>query len=273
MSNFEDGTEKTPEFSLTKAVEDVCQGGYTQTVALEENQKTLSSLQSALQDINTEVKYAEQDLRAKVRDTLLLECEIEHQKQQNKTLHDRCVPSSNDNSNLQMDIREEVEKARRAQELYSAYRKKMEGHRAAVRHAESQTEAHKELEEKREVVRTLMKKKEELRADLENPNGITVQMAQREINALYEEISAMKKTAEEKRKKLHQELELHSQIEKEIEIQNKRFEAIVKRLHCQMSRAQAVQRQLSTDIYHLERQLDELKRQLQSSQDSAVCDY
>uniref|UniRef100_A0A3Q3GC09 Uncharacterized protein n=1 Tax=Labrus bergylta TaxID=56723 RepID=A0A3Q3GC09_9LABR len=51
------------------------------------------------------------------------------------------------------------------------------------------------------------------------------------------------------------------------QIQNRRYEAIVRRLHCQMSRAQAVQR------YKKIIQLEELKRQLGSSQDSAAADH
>ncbi|XP_065808338.1 coiled-coil domain-containing protein 122 [Labrus bergylta] len=276
MSNFsahEDETVEKPEFSLTRAVEDVSVHGCAQTAALKEKQKTLSSLQSTLKDVEMEEELVQQDLRAKVRDTLLLEGEIEHLEQEIKVLHDRCVSFSKENSKLQTGVIEEEENAHIALEMSSTYRKKMEGHRAAVLHATSQTEAQRELEEKSELVRMLTQKKEELKEDLENPDGNTVQMEKRAIDALNEEISERRKSLEEKREKLHQEFELHTQIKKDIEIQNRRYEAIVRRLHCQMSRAQAVQRQLSDDIYHLERQLEELKRQLGSSQDSAAADH
>ncbi|KAM6957936.1 coiled-coil domain-containing protein 122 [Tautogolabrus adspersus] len=270
MSNFsanEDETVVKPEFSLTKAVEDVSLHGCAQTAALKDKEKILSSLQSTLKDVEMEVEIVEQDLRAKVRDTLLLEGEIEHLERQRKVLHDRCVSFSKDNSKLQTSIMEVEESAHIALEMSSTYRKKMDGHRAALQHATSQTRAQKELEEKRELVRMLTQKKEELKEDLENPDGNTVQMEKREIDALNEEISERRKSTEEKREKLHQEFGLHTQIKKDIEIQNRRYEAIVRRLHCQMSRAQAVHRQLSEDIYHLERQLEEVKRQLESSQD------
>lgn len=39
------GTKGKPDYSLTKAVEDVSQHGYAQTEALKEKQKTLSTLQ------------------------------------------------------------------------------------------------------------------------------------------------------------------------------------------------------------------------------------
>lgn len=53
----------------------------------------------------------------------------------------------------------------------------MKGHRGAVLQAVSQTEAHRELEENRMLVLKLRKEKEQLKEDLENPNGNTLQMA------------------------------------------------------------------------------------------------
>ncbi|XP_074520887.1 coiled-coil domain-containing protein 122 isoform X2 [Halichoeres trimaculatus] len=213
---------------------------------------------------------AGQDLRAKTRETLLLEGEMEHLQQQNLTLNERCVSISKENSNLHMDMSGVMVKAQTEQETFSTYREKMETHRAAVLHAASETKAQKELESKREMVQTLKLKKEELRKDLENPYGNTVQTEKREIDALKEKCFVMRKITEEKKEKLDQELELQEGLRKDIEIYNKRFDAIIRRLHCQMSRAQAVWRQLSEEISCLERQLDELRRQQESSQGSAV---
>ncbi|XP_018549039.2 coiled-coil domain-containing protein 122 [Lates calcarifer] len=273
MSNLrasEDGAQENPDFSLTKAVEDVSQHGYTQTEAFKKKQKTLSSLQAALSDVERKGEMAEQELRSKVRDILMLEGDMEHLERQKKVLLDRCVSISKDNTELQNHICEEEESARMAQAGFNTYRNKMEGHRAAVLHAARQTEAHKELEEKRALVRMLIQKKEQLKEDLENPNGNTVHMAKRELDALKEEISVRRKAIAVRREQLQKEFKTHTQIKKDIEIQNRRYEAIIKRLHCQLSRAQAVHRQMSEDIYHMERQLAELKKQQESSQDSAV---
>ncbi|XP_044200477.1 coiled-coil domain-containing protein 122-like [Thunnus albacares] len=271
MSNFkasEDGTRQ--QCSLTKAVEDVSQRGYAQTEALKERQKTLSSLKVSLSDVEKKAEEAEQELRSKVRELLMLEGEVEHLELQRRVLHDRCASISADNTKLQIRISEEEEKACTALAGFNTYRNKMEGHRAAVLHAESQTEAHKELEEKRALVRMLTQTKEELKEDLENPNGNTVQMAKREINALKGEITVMRKSVAERREQLRKEFVTQSQIKKDIQIQNRRYEAIIKRLRCQLSKAQAVHRQMSGDIYHMERQIAKLKRQLESSQDSVV---
>ncbi|KAM7365631.1 hypothetical protein PAMP_016548 [Pampus punctatissimus] len=267
MASFkvcEDGTQHP--FTLTKAVEDVTQHGYTQTETLKEKQKTLSSLQVCLSDVERKSEEAEQELRSKVREHLMLEGEIEHLELQTRVLHDRCASISADNTELQMRINEEEESACMALAGFSTYRNKIEDHRAAVLHAERQKEAHKELEEKRALVRMLTQTREELREDLENPNGNAVQMAKREVDALKGEIAVMRKNIVERRKQLEKEHE--TQIKKDIEIQNRRYEAIIKRLRCQLSKAQAVHRHMSGDIYHMERQIAELRRQLESSQDS-----
>ncbi|XP_051284292.1 coiled-coil domain-containing protein 122-like [Dicentrarchus labrax] len=267
MSNFrasDNGAQKK-QFSLTKAVEDVSQHGFAQTEALKEKQKTLSSLQVILSDVEKKGETAEQELRSKAREILMLEGELERLERQTKVLPARCVSISKENTELQIGVSEEEEKARMALERFNTYRHKMEAHRAAVLHAASQTQAYKELAEKRALVRMLAQKKEELREDLENPNGNTVQMAKREIDALKGEISVRRKTTAERKERLRKEFETQAQIKKDVEIQNRRYEAIIKRLHCQLSRAQAVHRQMSEDIYHMERQLAELRRQLKSS--------
>ncbi|XP_037617718.1 coiled-coil domain-containing protein 122-like isoform X1 [Sebastes umbrosus] len=272
MSNFrasEAGSQEKPGFSLTKAVEDVSQHGFAQTEALRDNQKTLISLQATLSEVEEKGEVAEQELRSKVREFLMLEGEMEHLERQAKVLHDRCTSIGKENTELQIGIIDEEENARMALANFNTYRNKMECHRAAVLHAASQTEAHKELEEKRMLVRMLTQKKEELREDLGNPNGNTVQMAKSERNALKIEFSVMKETVAKKREQLQKQFATHTQIKKDIEIQNRRYEAIVKRLHCQLSRAQAAHRQMSEDVYHMERELAELKGQLESSQDSA----
>lgn len=133
--------------------------------------------QAALSDVEKKGEMAAQELKAKVRVILLLEGEMENLERQIEVLHDRCLVISKENTELQICISEEEGCAHVALEGFSTYRKKMEGHRAAVLHATSQTDAHRELEEKRALVRMLRQKKEELKQDLENPNGNTVQVA------------------------------------------------------------------------------------------------
>ncbi|XP_037325120.2 coiled-coil domain-containing protein 122-like [Pungitius pungitius] len=260
-------TYEKPGLSLTKAVEDVSQHGFAQTEALKERQKTLLTLQASLSDVERTGEMAEHELRSNVRESLMLEAQTEHLERQTSLLRGRCGAICKENTELQSSITEEEESAGMARAGFNAYRSKMEGHRAAVLHAASRTEAHRELEEKRKLVRVLTQKKEELKVDLEDPNGNTLLSAKSENDALKRQILARREAIAKKRAQLQKEREAHTQIKKDVEIQNRRYEAIVKRLHCQLGRAQAVHRQMSVDVYRMERQLAELKGQLEAPRD------
>uniref|UniRef100_A0A3Q2ZKZ4 Coiled-coil domain containing 122 n=1 Tax=Kryptolebias marmoratus TaxID=37003 RepID=A0A3Q2ZKZ4_KRYMA len=171
---------------------------------------------ATLSDVEKKGEAAEQELRSKVREVLMLEGEMEDLERQIKVLRNRCATISRENTQIQMVISEEEENARLASVKFDAYRTKMEGHRAAALHAASQTEAHKELEEKKVLVQKLKQMKEQLREDLENPNGNTVQI--REVDALKWEISERKMTVAERREQLRKEFETHVQLKKELEV-------------------------------------------------------
>lgn len=109
--------------------------------------------QATLSDIETRGETAEQELRSKVRETLVLEGDMEQLQRQTKVLHGRYTSISKENTELQILICEEEDSARVALDGFNSYRYKMEVHRAAVLHAASHTEAYKELEEKRALVR------------------------------------------------------------------------------------------------------------------------
>ncbi|XP_034029408.1 coiled-coil domain-containing protein 122-like [Thalassophryne amazonica] len=260
--------EENSDCSLTKAVQDINQHGHTQSEVLKENEKFLVKLQQILSDVEKRGNEAELELKSKVRESLMLEENMEQLERQTYLLQVRCTSISVDITNLRLRVNEEEEKACTALAGYEVYQKKMEGHRAAVLHALRQTEAHKELEEKKARVRIMTQKKQELMEDLENPNGNTLSVEKGEIDAVKEQIDILKTAVAEKRAKLQEEFDTQTQLKKDIEIQNRRYEAIIKRLHCQRSKAQAVHRQMSADIYHMERQITELKRQLESWQDS-----
>ncbi|KAF7230169.1 coiled-coil domain-containing protein 122 isoform X1 [Nothobranchius furzeri] len=264
---------ETPEFSLTKAVEDISQHGFAQAETLKEQEDTLSSLQATLSDVVKKREAVEGELRSKEREFLLCQGQMEHLEKQSKVLHDRCVSITMSKSELQGLIREEEENARKVKAKLDTYRSKMKAHREAVLFADSQTEAHKQLEEKKMQIQMLKQMKEQLKKDLEDPNGATQQMAKNEIDALKMKIFERKLSIAERREQLKAECEIHVQLKKDTEIQNKRHDAIVRRLCCQVNRAQALHRQMLEDVFDLQNQLDELKMQQQSSQGSAVSDY
>ncbi|KAM9396409.1 LOW QUALITY PROTEIN: coiled-coil domain-containing protein 122 [Salvelinus alpinus] len=246
-------THGGPDFSLTQALEE-SQQGYAQIVALQEKQ--VLSLQAILSDIEKKGKEAEVELKSNVRQILILEGETEHL----QDLGLRSITVYNENTELRLLIEEEEDNSSCVLAGYNTYRNKMEGHRTAVLQAESQTRAHRELVEKRALVRV---HREELRADLENPEGNAVKQAQKEMDDMRGQISDQRKMVTERRELILKEFESHTLINKHIEIQNRRYDAIVKRLHCQLMKAQSGHRQLSDDIYHMEREIQDLKRHLE----------
>ncbi|XP_028327306.1 coiled-coil domain-containing protein 122 [Gouania willdenowi] len=243
--------------SLTQAVEDVHQQGHIQTEALKEKQKIQNSLQVFLSDLQQKSKAAEQELRWKAREFLVLEGELEQAELQTKVLQDRCASIRKDSAHLQATISEQEENVNRKLEEFKTYRYKMENHRAAVLLALSCTKAHKELEEKKDLVKKLRQETEELREDLQKPDGKTAQLGKRAVEALKEQISEKRTIIFEKKEELQNEGEVHTQFKKDIEIQKRRYEAIVKRLRCQLGRARAARREVSDDIHHMRRQLAE----------------
>lgn len=129
--------------------------------------------QANLLEIEKKSEVVEQDLRSKIREILLKEAGIEQLEQQKKVLKDRRTSIAKENADLERRIREDEKKAWKALAQFSTYRKKMNDHRAAA----SQAEAQKVLEEKKAVIRKLKEKREELREDLENLTGSTVEEA------------------------------------------------------------------------------------------------
>ncbi|XP_051914990.1 uncharacterized protein LOC127596488 isoform X2 [Hippocampus zosterae] len=224
-------------------------------------------VQVTLSDVQKKSDEAEKKLRHKARDLLIVEDDMMHLEQEMQARRDHCTSITVDKAKLQEQISEEEEKACMARAQFDIYRRNMVSHRQAVLRKMDHTDACKE--EKRTLVEKL--RTEELKEDLENPHGIKVQSEKREIEALTAEIGELTENIAERRESLQKELESHVQLKQDIEGQTKRFNAIIKHLHCQISKAQAAHRLMSKDIYYMERQKVELQRQLGSSNDSDQC--
>ncbi|XP_019746508.1 uncharacterized protein ccdc122 isoform X2 [Hippocampus comes] len=226
-------------------------------------------VQVTLSDVQKKSDEAEKKLRHKARDLLIVEDDMMHLEQEMQARRDHCASITVDKAKLLEQISEEEETACMARAQFDIYRRKMVSHRQAVLRKMDHTDACKE--EKTTLVEKLRKFKEELKEDLENPHGIKVQSEKREIEALTVEIGELMENIAERRESLQKELESHVQLKQDIEGQTKRFNAIIKHLHCQISKAQASHRLMSKEIYHMERQKVELQRQLGSSNDSDQC--
>ncbi|CAL8302215.1 unnamed protein product [Gadus morhua 'NCC'] len=260
---FED--EEMAVFSLTKAVEEVSHQGYANMAALQEKLDQLSSLQAVLHNADTRSEHSALELRAATRRTLILDEDLHQCQRRSEALWSSCSTANSHTSALRLRVDEERERARLALAGIDVHRVKMKEHRAAVALAESKRESHQALEEQRRRVRELREKREKQRRDLEDPNGRAVQEGKTGQVQLKQQLVALRKATAQKREELRQENDTHTQIRKEIKIQHRRYEAIVRRLHCQLNKAQAYYRHLSGDVNHMERQVLDLRRQLNSS--------
>lgn len=189
---------------------------------------------------------AEMQLRSTLREILIVEAEMEKLQRGAEILQGRCASISVENTRLGVNIREQEADAVAVLEKFTAYRNKMQAHRAAVELAFSQTQEHKALEESRALVRRLTQQRDELREDLDNPKGNTAQRekvekgeqnsacqgvfvlfdafvlfsftAQGEAEALEEEVSRRRRTIGEKRNRLEEEMQIQAHIREDIEV-------------------------------------------------------
>ncbi|KFV73505.1 Coiled-coil domain-containing protein 122, partial [Dryobates pubescens] len=143
------------------------------------------------------------------------------------------------------------------------YREKIRSHKHLFWEMESKMPAMIELAEKKALVKELKTKKEELMQDLQNPEGSVIKQVQEEIALLRSEITTLKELINKKTDFLEEERKVHAKLKKEIEVQNKRYNAILKRLHCQLNKLHSDKRQWQWNIHQLEKKAAELRKSLE----------
>ncbi|MCJ8729256.1 hypothetical protein PDJAM_G00104050 [Pangasius djambal] len=141
----------------------------------------------------------------------------------------------------------------------------MESYKMSISAMESHATIHKELTEKREEVKRLKEYREELKVELQNPEGNAIRQSQKETDNFKAQIHNTKELIRRKGILLEKEKKNHSQLRKDIAIHNRRCEAIVKWLCCQLDKAQSNHGELSSDIFHMEKEVEHLKKQLGTS--------
>ncbi|KAI4886657.1 hypothetical protein NFI96_012772 [Prochilodus magdalenae] len=263
MSKPEKYSEDEQEFSLTSALQAVSQQGESQAAELKEKQQVLDSVQATLLDIVKSYEAVAKDIKMKERQISRVTCETEQIQSQNETQETQMKAILMEHTSLKHSIEKQLETSYFLLVGYKAYRNKMETYKKHVTEMESQAPIYKELIEKMEEVKRLKDCREELRTDLQNPEGNSIRQAQKEIDHIKSEIHYTKQTVRQRMVVLEKEKETHSQLRKETEIHNRRCEAIVKRLCCQLNKAQSSHRQLSRDISHMEKEVEHLRKQLQ----------
>ncbi|KAM4796000.1 coiled-coil domain-containing protein 122 [Rhinophrynus dorsalis] len=85
---------------------------------------------------------------------------------------------------------------------------------------------------------------------------------QEEIVYLGEKMKEIKLSITVKNKIHDEEIEKHAVLHKEIEVQKRRYDAILKRLHCQLNKAQQNRRQYQWNIKQMEKTANDLRERL-----------
>uniref|UniRef100_A0A2K6EN76 Coiled-coil domain containing 122 n=1 Tax=Propithecus coquereli TaxID=379532 RepID=A0A2K6EN76_PROCO len=214
--------------SLTDAVEQVAKQQQSQASEIEKNKKVLFhilALGSALELLHCWLLY-------KIHFSLNLKFDIEM---------------------AQEDFEEHMIK-------YNAYYVKIKAHKDSLGEVESKWSFMTELHEKQDLVKKLKTMKEELVQDLQNPGGNRITQVQEDITKLKDKIITVKESIIEKTCFLEEEKKTHEKLRKEIEVQHKRYDAILKRLRCQVNKLHSNRRQWQWNIQQLEKTAAELRK-------------
>ncbi|XP_072900703.1 coiled-coil domain-containing protein 122 [Hemitrygon akajei] len=244
---------QSTELSLSEIVKEVAQQQQQQTVEADKNKIILGHLQARLFEMEKDNKSVLQELRVTEIQTYQLQNELENRQQSCAELEAQLWSLNASNLQLKFAIQEEEQKYLKLLSENEKYRKKMLVHKEMTSQLENRTPIMMQLEEKIQMVKDLKAKKEELIIDLMNPEGNTIKQVQGEIIELKAKISEIKVVINEKSVQLSKEQENQIHLKKEIEVQNKRCEAILKRLYSQLNKIQSNKRQLTWDIQQMEK--------------------
>ncbi|XP_062852848.1 coiled-coil domain-containing protein 122-like [Trichomycterus rosablanca] len=261
--SYKKGLVSDSQFSLCSALLDVSQQGESQATELKKKRQILRSVQVKLSELVKSFEAVASNIKVKQRQINSFTNEIERAYSQNERQQNNIQAILMENMKLKHNIEEQLESLHLAVAMYNTYCNKIKSFKMAILALESQTAVQKELMVKRNEVKRLKKHQEELRVELQNPNGITAQKAQKEIDDIKTQIHHTQELIKGERMLLEKERETHSQLQRDITIRNRRCEAIVKRLRCQLNKAQSKFQQLNSDIFNMEKEVERLKKLLE----------
>uniref|UniRef100_A0A671FGQ0 Coiled-coil domain containing 122 n=1 Tax=Rhinolophus ferrumequinum TaxID=59479 RepID=A0A671FGQ0_RHIFE len=246
--------------SLTDAVKQVAKQQQSQTSEIQKNKKVLFHLQNELHELEKQIASVSAETKETERQIYQQDAAIENSKLQCENLETQIKSLHTENVKLKFDIEATQEDFEEHKIRYNEYYAKIKVYKDSLEEEESKWSFMTELHEKRELVKKLKIMKEELRQDLQNPEGNRIKQAQEDISKLKNNIITVKESIIEKACFLEEEKKTHEKLRKEIEVQHKRYGAILKRLHCQVNKLQSDRRQWQWNIQQLEKTAAELRR-------------
>ncbi|XP_027623249.1 coiled-coil domain-containing protein 122 isoform X2 [Tupaia chinensis] len=246
--------------SLTSAVEQVAKQQQSQTSEIENIKKVLSHLQNELHDLEKQVVAVSAETKETERQIYQQDAAIENTKLRCGSLETQIKSLHTENVNLNFNIETTQEDFEERMIRYNAYYVKIKAHKDSLNEVESKWSFMTELHEQKNLIKKLKTVKEELMQDLQNPGGNKVTQVQEDITKLKDRIITAKESIIKKTCFIEEEKKTHEKLRKEIEVQHKRYDAILKRLHCQMNKLQSSRRQWQWNIQQLEKTAAELRK-------------
>ncbi|NP_001180886.1 coiled-coil domain-containing protein 122 [Macaca mulatta] len=246
--------------SLADAVEKVAKQQQSQASEIEKNKKVLFSLKNELHELEKQIAAISAETKGTERQIYQQDAAIQNTKLHCDSLETQIKSLHTENVKLKFDIETAQEDFEEHMIKYNAYYAKIKAHKNSLGEVESKWSFMTELHEKRDFVKKLKTMKEELMQDLQNPGGNRITQVQEDITKLKDKILTVKESIIEKTCFLEEEKKTHEKLRKEIEVQHKRYDAILKRLHCQVNKLQANRRQWQWNIQQLEKTAAELRK-------------
>ncbi|XP_060247451.1 coiled-coil domain-containing protein 122 isoform X2 [Meriones unguiculatus] len=145
---------------------------------------------------------------------------------------------------------------------YNAYYAKIKAHKDSLGEIKGQGSLMTELYEKQDLIQNLKTMKEDLTENPQNSQGNYTIQIQEDIAELKNKIMTAKDSIIKKTHFLEEEKKTHEKLRKDIEVQHKRYDAILKRLHCQVDKIQLNRRKWQQNIEQLKKTAAELKKRI-----------
>ncbi|XP_063160369.1 coiled-coil domain-containing protein 122 [Candoia aspera] len=251
---------------ITEMVKRVAEQQNTQASEIQRSKEVLTRLQAQLQDLEAQRNSVLSERKAIERQRYFCEEAIATTKCHCEDLEVQVATLYVENTKLTQDTEVLQEEFKMVLSGNRAYYEKIAAHQNRFEEEESKLPFAVELMEKRGTLQQMMMQKEELMASLQKAEEHdTVGQVQDEIACLQSEIKVLKEAVSEKEKAIQDEKSTHAMLQKEIELQNKRCEAILKRLRCQINKVESDKRQGHWKMQQLEEKLEALRKHLQAT--------
>lgn len=178
-------------------------------------------MQNELHELEKQIASLSAETTKTERQIYQQDAAIENSKFQCENLEMQIKSLHTENIKLKFDIEATQEDFEERMIRYNEYYAKIKVYKESLKEEESKWSFMTELHAKRELVKKLKIMKEELRQDLQNPEGNRI---------------------------------------KQVQVQHKRYGAILKRLHCQVNKLQSNRRWWEWNIQQLEKTAAKLRR-------------